>query len=420
MLKILTSANSSTNHQNTAEKNRHRSEQAVDIVLKTKPGGLIEIESQLEMIQQWENQLSPFRVQHTDFYVVGIGGSSLGVQVFAEVFQKKNFYFVDNVDAFHFEAQLKSISNLEKTGWLFISKSGRTIETLATLEFVQQFYQQNSVSLESHCLVITEEKNSDLYNWAQNKKTTVFPIPLSVGGRFSVLSSVGLVPAILMGLNLKEIRNGALKAYNERQSLVTLTEQVLSSFSRKEWVTLLWSYSSRLKSFGSWWQQLWAESLAKKITRKNQTAERVSTPVPLVGATDQHSVLQQVMDGEHDKFVLFLRVGSAEGGQMTLKNPQTSETQSLRSKTLGELLKAEAQATQNALEQIGVSNLSLQVSDLNEQNIGFLLMFFQLLVMSLGEALDINTFDQPGVELGKVMAKKLLNERSKQPSSLSV
>lgn len=418
MLKILKNSSVAKSSISTTESYYQQAEKVVDHVLKSKPGGLKEIEAQLNAASQWEQQLSSFKSLHSEFFLVGIGGSSLGVQVLAEALQKKNIHFIDNVDAVHFEAQLGNIKNLEKVGWLFVSKSGRTIETLAALEFVQQFYREKSVPLEAHSLVITEEKSSDLFNWAKNKNVPQFPIPLSVGGRFSVLSSVGIIPAILMGLNVQDLKTGALKAYNERESLVTLTSATLASFSRQEWVTLLWSYSSRLKSFGAWWQQLWAESLAKKVNRKNHPADRASTPVPLVGATDQHSILQQVMEGARDKFVIFLRVEQAEAGELLLKNPEMTETQSLKGKTLGRLLAAEAQATQQALEQVGISNLTLQVPRLREENLAFLLMYFQLLVMALGEALDINTFDQPGVELGKIMAKKLLGENSQTEQSL--
>ncbi len=389
-----------------------KAQNAVEQVLKSKPGGLKEIEAQLDVANQWQGQLKDFKLKHTEFYLVGIGGSSLGVQVLAEVFQIKNFHFIDNVDAFHFETQLKSIADLKQTAWIFVSKSGRTIETLAALELIQQFYQENSMPLSEHSLVITEEKKSDLFNWAIDQKIPVFPIPLTVGGRFSILSAVGLIPAILMGLNLAKIKSGVLKAYDEKANLICMTDSILASFARQEWITMLWSYSSRLKSFGFWWQQLWAESLAKKTNLKNQPAERVSTPVPLVGATDQHSVLQQVMDGAKDKMVIFLRVDTAESGHMMLQNPRLGETQNLRYKTLGHLLKIEAEATQSALSEVGVANLTLQVKNLDEENVAFLFMFFQLLVMSLGEALDINPFDQPGVELGKVMAKKMLGEKN--------
>jgi glucose-6-phosphate isomerase len=388
---------------------RQKAEVAVKEVLETKPGGLAAIESELTTYVQTQQSLLDFKARHKKFVVVGIGGSSLGVQVLADVFQIKNFEFIDNVDAAHFENTLKSISNLEEVAWLFISKSGRTIETLAALDFISQFLNDKLVNLQKHTIVITEKKDSDLYNWAVENKVLNFAVPLSVGGRYSVLSSVGLVPAILMGLDIQKIQKGALSAYLEQTALTTFTEAALKSFERGEWVSVLWSYSSRLKSFGFWWQQLWAESLAKKVDRQGGVAPRVSTPVPMVGATDQHSTLQQIMEGARDKMVFFIRTDDAEQGFTILQKAQTKETSLLEGKTLGTLLKAEAEAIQQALSEVGVSNITLKVSDLKEENLGRLIMFFQLSVMALGESLNINTFDQPGVELGKVMTKNILS-----------
>ncbi|MEQ1722687.1 MAG: glucose-6-phosphate isomerase, partial [Pseudobdellovibrio sp.] len=368
------------------------------------------IESELNEYTKVPQSLIDFKNSHKKFFIVGIGGSSLGIQVLADVYQIKNFEFIDNVDAAHFEYTLNSITNLEEVAWLFISKSGRSIETLAALDFISQFLSEKSVDLQKHTIVITEKKESDLYNWAVENKVLNFSVPLDVGGRFSVLSSVGLVPAILMGLDIQKIQKGALSVYQEQSALVTFTETTLKSFERGEWVSVLWSYSSRLKSLGFWWQQLWAESLAKKVDRQGGVAPRVSTPMPMVGATDQHSTLQQIMEGARDKMVFFLRTVDAEKGLTTLKKSLTKETSLLQGKTLGTLLKAEAEAIQLALSEVGVSNITLQVSDLKEENLGRLIMFFQISVMALSEALNINAFDQPGVELGKVMTKKILSE----------
>ena len=387
-------------------------ENSVKKVLHSKPGGLLALESQLKEFSETPESLKDFKRRHERFFVVGIGGSSLGIQVLTDTFQIKNFDFIDNVDAAHFEKLLSTVLDLDKVGWLFISKSGATIETLAGLDFIIQFLKEKSVNLQNHCLVITEKKDSDLYNWTISQKILFFELPKSVGGRFSVLSAVGLVPAILMGLDTKKIQAGALAAYSDEQALITLTEASLQSFKRQEWITVLWSYSSRLKSFGLWWQQLWAESLAKKIDHDQKSASRVSTPLPLIGATDQHSTLQQVMEGARDKMVFFLRAEDAEKGSVILKKSNFKETELLQGQTLGTLLKAEAEAIQQALTEVGVSNLSIQVSNIDEKTLGQLIMFFQLLVMSLGEALNINTFNQPGVELGKIMAKNILKQNA--------
>lgn len=390
---------------------RNRAASAVQKVLSSKPGGLKGLESELELYRQMPESLRKFKTSHRRFVVVGIGGSSLGLQVLAEVFQIRGFEFLDNVDALQFEsllARLESEGSLAETGWVFISKSGRTVETLASLDFIRQHLHEKSVRLADHSVVVTEKKESDLYNWSETQETLFFEVPLSVGGRFSVLSSVGLVPALLMGIDTAQLRAGALAAYRDEAALTELTAAVLASWARGEWVSVLWSYSSRLKSFGFWWQQLWAESLAKKVDLGGKPAPRVSTPLPLVGATDQHSVLQQVMEGARDKLVLFLRVDAAEGGSCVLGEATLKETALLAGKPLGALLKAEAEAIQQALTEVGVPNLTLKIPALQAENLGHLFMFFQLLVMALGEALAINTFDQPGVELGKVKTKAIL------------
>lgn len=418
MIKILNSGVTQSLSDKTGLAFRQHAETAVQNVLMQKPGGLKGLEGELEYYSNQQELLKDFRSRHKHYVLVGIGGSSLGVQVLADVFQIKNFDFLDNVDATHFERVLQNLPGLQEVGWIFTSKSGGTIETLAALEFISQYLQDKSVPLREHCIVITEKKESDLYDWSEAHKTLFFEVPKSVGGRYSVLSCVGLVPAALMGLDLRRFQSGALKAYQDKDSLITLTAATLQSFQNQEWITVLWSYSTRLKSFGFWWQQLWAESLAKKVDRQQKSAARVSTPLPLVGATDQHSTLQQVMEGAHDKFVIFLRTEDAEKGKMTLKKSSLKETSLLQNRSLGALLKAEAEAIQQALSQVGVSNLSIQTSAIDEQMLGQLFMFFQLLVIAIAEALDINAFDQPGVELGKVMAKNILKESSKAMEAL--
>ena len=137
-------------------------ENSVKKVLHSKPGGLLALESQLKEFSETPESLKDFKRRHERFFVVGIGGSSLGIQVLTDTFQIKNFDFIDNVDAAHFEKLLSSVLDLDKVGWLFISKSGATIKTLAGLDFIIQFLKEKSVNLQNHCLVITEKKDSDL------------------------------------------------------------------------------------------------------------------------------------------------------------------------------------------------------------------------------------------------------------------
>ncbi len=389
-------------------------ENALDSILKKQPGGLAALLQQMNLYSEKTipSELQTFKSKYEEFVLVGIGGSSLGVRVWNQTQNLNNFHFLDNVDAQEFERLLKRL-DLKKTGFLFISKSGQTIETLAALDYLSQQCAKNSLNLAEQSIVITENKPSELFQWSQKNSVPFFEVPLSVGGRFSVLSSVGLIPAYLMGIDLKKIAAGAHRAIQDRKTILNISEQALASFSREEWITVLWSYCSGLQYFGFWWQQLWAESLAKKTDLADQPAARVSTPLPLIGSTDQHSVLQQIMEGAADKFIIFLKVNEAERGTLKLSSPQFQETSDLKGKTLGALLQAERSATSQALKEANVSQMTIAVENTDPENVAYLMMLFQLVVMTLGESLKINTFNQPGVERGKVLAKKNLQESHK-------
>jgi glucose-6-phosphate isomerase len=344
--------------------------------------------------------------------IVGLGGSSLGTRVIQEVAQAKNVFFIDNVDALEFEALLKGIlkdlGDYKSNCWAFVSKSGTTIESLCTLELLEQVYKERGLELADYSIVISETKESSLTKWARAHKVPEFEIPQDVGGRFSILSAVGLVPAAFLGMNLAKIRQGAVQALADQELVATLMAQFVQSFERGEWITLLWSYNSRMKNFGLWFQQLWAESLGKAVQRDGRPAPRVSTPMCAIGASDQHSILQQVMEGAKDKFVVFQRFGDSEGGLLKIHQAQFPETQCLEGRTMGELLRVEAESTQEALNQKGVSTLTLKYQALDEESLGYQFMLWELVVAGLGEYLGINAFDQPGVELGKILAKQKL------------
>lgn len=395
-----------TNHKDILQK----SEKSIRQFLSRKDIGFSWLPQRAHLWNQSMEIGQKLAQKYQHMVLVGIGGSSLGVRVVADVFNKKNISFIDNVDAVEFQNITASL-NLENTCWVFASKSGTTIETLCSLEFIEQMYREKSISFFERCAVITENKESSLFNWAQKNHIPVAEIPLDVGGRFSVLSPVGMLPAAFLKLDVEEFREGAAGALKDINAVAQMMAESVLSFERQEWITLLWPYCSLLKSFGLWYQQLWAESLGKKVNRQNIMAPRASTPVFAVGATDQHSILQQVMEGVHDKMVIFMRILESEKGSKSLQVPQFPETQSLKNKKMGELLAVEAIATSEAMDQVGVSNLTIQTKVLDERTLGYLLMHFQLVVAGIGEYLDINAFDQPGVELGKKLAKQKLSER---------
>lgn len=346
--------------------------------------------------------------RYDSFVVIGTGGSSLGVRVLAEVFRKGQFYFIDNVDVQEYEHLVGSLKNLSRTLFIFISKSGGTIETLCALEFLHQDLQSRGLNLPKQSVVITELRSNPLFDWAQAHQIPTLEVPLDVGGRFSVLTPVGMFPAALMGLDLEAFRQGSEAALKNPHLALELMGQAKESFDREKWISLLWPYSSSMGAFGGWWQQLWAESLAKKVNRQGGAAPRVSSPMVAIGAVDQHSILQQVMEGAQDKYVLFMRIESCESANNKLRESQFAVTKILQGRGMGELLKAEALATQEALNKQGIETLTLTTKVLNEASLGHLFMTWMLTIGGLGEWLNINAFDQPGVELGKIITKEKL------------
>lgn len=406
MIKFLSSSKS------VSLVNQVRAKKALDVFLKRKDIGFHHLPDREELWTSAENLGRELRMQYSDLVVVGIGGSSLGAKAIYEIFASPlsahRVHFCDNVDATEFDRLVNSIPNLEQTAWLFISKSGSTIETLLTIDFVHQIYTEKGFHFFNHIYIITEKKDNPLALLAKKHNRPALEIPLDVGGRFSVLTPVGMVPAAFLGLSPFDFREGAKEILAHVEPVESMVAYVLDSFERNEWITLFWFYSSWMRSFSGWIQQLWAESLAKQNDRTGSAAPRASTPMGAIGACDQHSILQQVMDGYKDKFVVFLRVQSAEQGSKKLKQTLFEQHKFLQGYSMGDLLAAEAQATSQALSQADTSNLVLSVIDLSPKSVGGLFMYWQLVVATLGEAMNINAFDQPGVELGKRLAKEII------------
>ncbi len=388
---------------------------ALSNVIADKSLGFHQLPGRPSLWTSCEEAAQKLRSKYKTMIVLGIGGSSLGGRVIKEALKGKcdrQVIFWDNVDPLSIDSQLNCFKgDLANICWALISKSGNTIETLTQGDYVNQFYKAHGVKWTDQCIVITEPKKSPLADFADANNIPRLEVPLDVGGRFSVLTPVGMLPAAFMGLNLSEIRAGAEKALHSSELIAELATQSEQSFSRQEWITVFWSYSDSLKEFGFWIQQLWAESLAKAEDRKGKSAPRASTPLPCVGPTDQHSILQQIADGAKDKFVVFLRHEGSENSGSMIGSTLFSCGDLMLNKKLGDLLKAEAIATQMGLTEKKVSNLTMMIPNITEKELGFLFMYFELLVATIGERLDINTFNQPGVELGKIIAKDLLSKK---------
>lgn len=344
-------------------------------------------------------------------------------------------YFLEHTDALSVPHTLSKIT-LDSTLFIAISKSGGTIETSSLLKYViSRFCLLDSSEGKSHLLCITDE-GSALQSFAKKEGVECISIAPSVGGRFSVLSAVGLVPLGLLGYDIAQILRGArefMERFFARKEEHILTK---ASFLAKNYecypITTLFSYSSIFMEFNAWFVQLWGESLGKI----DKEGKRVGlSPVGLIGSIDQHSFLQLIIEGRADKTVTFLSVSptalpsSPKIPLLSLHSLESSDF--VNGVEFAELLDRQRLATFQSLENLqyegAESNIksskgqasvkskeilskipldSIVLNELSERSVGALIAYFELLTSAVGCALDIDTYNQPGVELGKVLLKK--------------
>jgi glucose-6-phosphate isomerase len=267
-----------------------------------------------------------------------------------------------------------------------------------------------------HLVFTTDPARGALRELAQRDHIATLDVPPDVGGRFSVLSPVGLLPAALVGIDIDGLLEGARRAL-ERAEAEDLLQNPAALYAALHWeadrahnagVHVLMPYTDRLRELAEWYRQLWAESLGKRVDREGRTVHLGPTPVGAVGATDQHSQVQLFMEGPYDKVITFIAVedfgldvkiprpaSGAAGGELP------ADLAYLPGHTLGELLRAEYEATSAALAQMGRMSCTLRFPDLSASTLGEAIMFFQLATGYAGVWYGIDPFDQPGVELGK-------------------
>mgnify|MGYP006293757541 CR=1 FL=1 len=252
---------------------------------------------------------------------------------------------------------------------------------------------------------------------AEEEGIPALEVPPNVGGRFSVLSAVGLLPAAVVGIDIHRVLDGA-RAMVERCSSPVLSENpagLLATLlhhadsAQGASIHVLMPYSDRLSSFAAWFQQLWAESLGKARNREGREVNVGPTPVPAIGATDQHSLLQLLMEGPRDKVVMFLGAGGADDPvAIPDVRPGIPALSYLGGHSLEELLDTERRATMEALRQAGRPNLSLEIQDITPEALGELFMLFEVATVMAGALYGVDPLDQPGVEGGKRLTYGLL------------
>jgi glucose-6-phosphate isomerase len=259
-------------------------------------------------------------------------------------------------------------------------------------------------------VAITDPERGSLRERASREGWRTLPIPSNVGGRFSVLTAAGLLPAALAGIDVEGLRRGA-QTMAERCKNPVLRQNpagVLAAVChlhhelRGRSVHVLMPYGDRLRAFAAWYVQLWAESLGKRHDRAGQRVETGPTALPAVGATDQHAQMQLFMEGPRDKLITFVAI---EEREPDLRIPESDGSEAyLAGRTLGELLAAEREGTTEALASDGRPSLTVSLPRLDAGQLGALLFLYQAATAFAGELYDVDAFDQPGVELGKRLA----------------
>ncbi len=394
--------------QKTDQKLKADFEKIFDQILKQEQPAFLKILDQKDLTTQCQEVYSRF-AKSEQVVVLGVGGSSLGARALNQIFRGPLRFF-ENVDAYEFSESIRDLD--DKTHFIVISKSGSTLETLAQLSFLQESFLARSLNISKNCTVITEEKTSPLYDWALQNNIPTLEIPLELGGRFSVLSAVGLYPALFMKTQIQDLVAGGKLISEYKSECAEFCAQIIMSFGRQEMITVFWAYSDLLKEMGLWVQQLWSESLGKRQTLNGEKASFASTPLPLIGTNDQHSVLQQIIEGQKDKFLVFIRNLQSEQAGRELQNIHFENISYLKGRSLGEVLKAQYVGTQKALANEGVHSVTLEMKDFSEKSVGLYFVFFEMCVAMLGKHHNINTYNQPGVELSKKIAVDLLKSKS--------
>jgi glucose-6-phosphate isomerase len=351
--------------------------------------------------------------------VIGIGGSSLGARAIYEFLLASNSYtkdliFLETVDPLEIKKLLRSI-DLNDAQFVIISKSGNTIETISIFKYLDSLIEINN----TNCTIISEVK-SNLTKFANNHNIKAFDLAENIGGRFSVFSVVGLVPLAMVGIDIDNLLNGCKRvedsffAKEDYYKAIIRKARFLVENKNKFNINAIFSYSSSLESFNKWYVQLWAESLGK--INVNGTRQAL-TPVALIGPVDQHSFLQIIIDGVRDKTLTFIKINDLKDGTIIPKATSDKfddlDLDCTEGLSFNELINKQADATIKSVEeQKDIPCDVITIRTLDEYNIAKLMFIYQLLVSCIGSFLQINTYDQPGVEHGKTILANDLKQQS--------
>jgi glucose-6-phosphate isomerase len=365
--------------------------------------------------------------KYDDVVVLGIGGSALGPIALRTALRPSawnmlspesrdgfpRLQVLDNVDPETIAALLNRI-DLGRTLFIVTSKSGGTAETMSQYMIVDDRLARAGLQPSEHLVFVTDPAQGALRPLAAQHGIPALDIPLTVGGRFSVLTPVGTLPAALIGIDISELLAGAAEMA-DRCSSDDIANNPAGTYATLQWladtrygrsINVLMPYSDPLRDFAAWFVQLWAESLGKHTSDGGSVG---STPLAALGATDQHSQVQLFMEGPKNKTVTFIAVDE-RGADLTIPRSFSGvkELGYLGGHSLGELIDVEQRATAGALAKRGRPNLTIHVERVDARHVGGLMMLLEIATGYAGQLYCIDAFNQPGVELGKQFAYALL------------
>lgn len=371
---------------------------------------LFQLVDQTDDIAALEPIAADSRARFKDVIILGTGGSSLGgksLYMLAKA-DAPRLHFHDNIDPDTFTRLFAQI-NPKTTQIIAISKSGNTAETLMQLLICLQHWQQKGLEIKNHFLIITEPGETAIRELAKIHDCPLLDHPHNIGGRFAVFTLVGLLPAMIAGLDGRKIRSGArwvldqLSQTDSPELCAPLVGALLQNSLLDYDITqaVVMPYIDRLSVFAMWYRQLWAESLGKE--------GKGTTPLQAVGTIDQHSQLQLYLAGPKDKFFTLITMNYPDNCFRVQNDSYTHEALSIfKNKTMGQLMQAEQQATIDTLVNNNCPTRVLHLSRLDEDVLGALMMHYVVETLAMAYILDVNPFDQPAVEESKILTRHYL------------
>ena len=392
--------------------------------------------NQDEIVNDIEQTAAQIRARFKSFVVLGIGGSALGPIAVQQALNHLHynelddaqragprFYVEDNVDPERMAA-LFDVIDLKTTCFNIITKSGATAETMSQYLIISEALKKAvGEGWQQHIIATTDREKGNLIKLTRQEGFKLFYIPATVGGRFSELSPVGLLAAAVCGINIRLLLSGAkcMDQHCDTDNLwenPALLEAVIQYIAMEEMginVQVMMPYADSLKYMADWFCQLWAESLGKSVTRKGRVVNVGQTPVKSLGVTDQHSQLQLYTEGPYDKIITLLKVEAfGVNTDIPMGCESFADVAFLGGKTLNQLIEAERQGTQYALLRSGRMSQTITLPVVNAHTIGQLIYLLELTTAYVGELLDIDAFNQPGVEESKIASYAVLGNTAEK------